>query len=167
MRLFGRAAELPAEVRSAVRGRPLASARAEDGTWLVGTRDALFLVGPAPVCLRWERVLRADWDQDTSTLTVERVEEYGEPTTTWAFVLPEPGGVVPLLRERVSASVVLQRRVPLEKKRGLTVIARRPPSGGAVTWAYQLDPGVDPADPAVAAAAEEALRDAQESLGLL
>jgi hypothetical protein len=167
MRLFGRGTELPAEVRSAVRGRPLASVCAEDGTWLVGTRDALFLVGTEQLCLRWERVLRADWDQDTSTLTVHRVEEYGDPTTSWSFVLAEPGGLVPLLRERVSASVVLQRRVALEKKRGLTVIARRSPAGGTVTWAYQLDPGVDPADPAVAAAAEEALRDAQESLGLL
>ncbi|WP_148575654.1 hypothetical protein [Nocardioides caldifontis] len=167
MRLFGRGAELPAEVRAAVRGRPLASARAEDGTWLVGTRDALFVVGDDPVCLRWERVLRGDWDQDTSTLTVERVEEYGEPTTAWSFVLPEPGGLVPLLRERVSASVLLQRRVPIEKKRGLIVIARRPPAGGTVTWAYQFDRGIDTADPDVAAAAEEALRDAQESLGLL
>jgi hypothetical protein len=167
MRLFGRGPQVPAEVRSAVGGRPLASACAEDGTWLVGTRDALFMEGADPVTLPWERVLRADWDQDTSTLTVHRVEEYGEPTTTWSFVLPAPGGVVPLLRERVSASVVLQRRVPLEKKRGLTVIARRPPAGGAVTWAYQLDPGVDPSDPLVAVAAEEALRDAQESLGLL
>ena len=61
----------------------------------------------------------------------------------------------------------MQRRVDLERKRGLSVIARRPPSRpGEVTWAYELDPGVDPADPAVAAAAEAALREAQESLGL-
>ena len=167
MRLFGRAPELPAEVRAAVRGRPLASAEADGGTWLVGTRDALFLIGPDGVTLPWEQVLRADWDQDSSTLTVERVEEYGRPTTSWSFVLAEPGGLVPLLRERVSASVLLQRRIPIEKKRGLTLIARRPPAGGAVTWAYQLDPGMDPADPVVAAAAEAALHDAQESLGLL
>jgi len=167
MGLFSRGPELPTEVRTTVRGRPLAAACAEDGTWLVGTRDALFVVGPSPVTLPWEQVQHADWDQDTSTLTVERVEEYGAPVTRWSFVLPEPGGLVPLLRERVSASVLLQRRVPIEKKRGLTVIARRPPAGGAVTWAYQLDPGIDPADPLVAEAAEEALRDAQESLGLL
>jgi hypothetical protein len=166
MRLFSRGPELPAEVRSAVEGRALAAAATEDGTWLVGTRDALFVVGPEPVTLPWERVLHADWDQDTSTLTVERVEEYGAPVTRWSFVLPSPGGLVPLLRERVSASVVLQRRVPIVKKRGFTVIARRPPVGGPVTWAFQFDAGIDPDDPEVAEAAGEALRDAQESLGL-
>jgi hypothetical protein len=61
----------------------------------------------------------------------------------------------------------MQRRIDLEKRRGFSIIARRPPSRpGEVTWAYELDSGVDPDDPAVAAAAEAALREAQESLGL-
>jgi hypothetical protein len=169
MRLPSRRPGLPGRVRAAVRGRPLASAEAGDGTWLVGTRDALFLVPPGeqPVELRWERVHRADWDLESSTLTVERVEAYGQPVRAWSFVLAEPGALVTLLRERVTASIVLQRRVDLDRRRGFTVIGRRAPSGaGPVAWAYEFDRGVDPSDPAVLAVAEAALRDAQGDLGL-
>ena len=82
------------------------------------------------------------------------------------LVLPEPGPLLPMVRERVTASVLLQRRVLVTGRRGLTVIARRPPRGsGEITWAYDLDPGVDPSDPEVVRAAEEGLRAAQEELG--
>jgi hypothetical protein len=36
---------------------------------------------------------------------------------------------------------------------------------GEVTWAYEFDAGVDPADPAVAHLAEKGLRAAAEELG--
>jgi hypothetical protein len=155
-------------VTRAVSGKVLAAAEADDGTWLVATRDALWAVAePGGDALPWEQVHRADWDQDSAGLRVERVQEFGAPVAARSWTVPEPGPLVDVLRERVTASVVLQRRVELEKRRGLAVIARRPPSRpGDVTWAYELDPGVDPADPAVAAAADAALREAQESLGL-
>ena len=64
------------------------------------------------------------------------------------FELAEPGPLLQLLRERVTASVVVQQRVDLERKRGLSVIGRRPPSGGGeVTWAYELDNGRGPGGP--------------------
>jgi hypothetical protein len=169
-RLFSRGESLPKPVRDAVAGKVLASAGSADGAWLVGTRDALVVVpseaGEEQV-VPWEQVQRADWDVDSSTLTVERVEAFGAPVVPLVFEVAAPGPFLQLLRERVSASIVVQKRVVLERKRGLTVIGRRPPSGaGEVTWAYELDKGVDPADPTVVAAAEEGLREAQESLGL-
>ena len=169
-RLFSRGQPLPRPVREAVTDRILASAESADGTWLVGTRDALVVVPPhtgEQEVLPWERVQRADWDLDTSKLTVERVEEFGNPVVPMVFEVAAPGPFLQLLRERVSASIVVQKRVVLERKRGLMVIGRRPLSGdGEVTWAYELDEGIDPADPAVLAAAEAGLREAKESLGL-
>ncbi len=169
-RLFARGHQLPKPVREAVGDRVLASAETADGTWLVGTRDALAVVSAADgevETVPWEGVQRADWDVESSTLTVERVEEFGTPVVPMVFEVAAPGAFLQLLRERVSASIVVQKRVDLERKRGLTVIGRRPPSGdGPVTWAYELDQGVDVADPAVLAAAEAGLREAQESLGL-
>ena len=62
--------------------------------------------------------------------------------------------------------MLLQRRVDVRGRRGLTVIARRPPRGsGEITWAYELDPGLDPTDPDVTRAAEEALRAARQDVG--
>lgn len=169
-RLFSSGPAVPGPVRESVRSKALAVAEARDGTWLVGTRDAFHAVradGSTVVVLRWEQVLRADWDEETETLQVERVEDYGQPVTAYSFVLPEPGSLLALVRERVTASVVLQRRVDLERKRGFSVIGRRAPGGGGdVTWAFEFDRGVNPDDPGVMAAAEMALRDARESLGL-
>jgi hypothetical protein len=170
MRLFGSGADLPGPVRHAVPGKPLAAVQAQDGTWLVGTREGFHAAaqdGTPEVALPWEQVHRADWDSETSTLRVERVEDFGLPVTAYSFTLAEPDALLELLRERVTASVLLQRRVELERKRGFSVIARRSPSGrGEVTWAYEFDAGVDPDRPDVRAAAESALVDARESLGL-
>jgi len=152
-----------------VSGKVLAWAAAGDGTWLAGTRDALHLIPTDvdSVTVPWERVLTADWDNEERLLTVERVEEFGHPASTWSFLVDEPGAILVLLRERVTASIVLQQRVDIRKKKGVTVIARRPPGGaGTITWAFQFDSGIDPADPGVMDQAEAALREAKESLGL-
>ena len=60
-----------------------------------------------------------------------------------------------MVRERVTATVVLQRHVAVEGSRGVRVIARRAPSGRReVSWLFEYDEGIDPADPFVAHAAE-------------
>jgi hypothetical protein len=172
---FRRAPKVPVEViaRAALaRGDSvLAGAEADDGTWLLGTRDALVLV-PAhttsrDVCtIPWERVETADWDRDASRLRVSEVADFGRERPVHVLGLPDPGSLLPMVRERVTASVLLQRRVLVTGRRGLTVIARRPPRGRSdVTWAYDFDPGIDPSDPLVAQAAQEGLSAAQEELG--
>jgi hypothetical protein len=168
--LFSTGPDVPAAVRSLVAGKALAAVEAQDGSWLVGTRNALHVVEPdrgEHLTLRWEQVHRADWDLETSTLRVERVEDYGRPVTSYSFVLSEPGDLLPMVRERVTASVVLQRRVDLARRRGFTVIGRRSPTGrGEMTWAFEFDRGVDPDAPEVLESARTALREAQQSIGL-
>lgn len=151
------------------RERVLAAGEAEDGTWLLGTRDRLVLVDPdgGVILLPWEQVHRADWDMETSALRVEPVQDWGLPVERWSFVLDDPDTLLTLVRERVTASVVLQQRIDLDRRRGFSVVARRAPArGGEITWAYEFDAGVDPSDPAVQIVAEAALRDAKDSLGL-
>ena len=170
-----RAVKVPPEVTARAglaRGDAvLAGAEADDGTWLLGTRDALVLVPAHPTSqdvrtIAWERVETADWDRDTSRLRVSEVGDFGRERPVHLLTVPEPGSLLPMVRERVTASVLLQRRVLITGRRGLTVLARRPPRGlGDITWAYDLDPGIDPSDPLVTQAAEEGLRVAQEELG--
>ncbi len=172
-RFLGRTAPAPADVvarAGLARGeKVLAAARSEDGTWALGTRDALVLL-PAeeagPTRVPWERVQAADWSRDDDRLRVSEVGEYGRPRPVHELVLAEPGLLLQLVRERVTASVVVQRRVEVASGRGLTVVGRRPPRGGDVSWAYELDAGVDPDDPEVREAAEAGLRSAAEELGL-
>ena len=173
---FRRAVQVPASVLAAAplekREKVLAATETGGGSWLIGTRDAL-LIQPAPSAdgaptrVPWQRVERADWDRDEELLKVAEVGEFGEVRPEYAFTIDDPGLLLQLIRERVTASVVLQRHVRVEGRKGLFVIARRAPHGDSeITWAYEFDQGIDPADPAVMAAAQRGLAAAAEELGL-
>ena len=142
--------------------RLLAWTTATDGTVIGGTRDALYL----PERLPWEQVEAADWDQDSSTFRVREVGSWGLPRSEYAFTIDEPRRLLQLVRERVTASVVLQRYVAVRGTRGVRVIARRAPGRHEeLSWVYEFDEGVDPDDPEVRRIAAEALLAAREELG--
>ena len=133
---------------------------------VAGTREALYLPGPPPRRVPWEQVEAADWDLDTDTLRVSEVGTWGEPRPSYELTMTEPGRLLELVRERITASVVLQRHVPIRGKHGVRVIARRAPSGSReLSWLFEYDEGVDPADPFVEHAAREALTAAQNEVG--
>ena len=148
--------------------RVLASATTAEGTVLAGTRDAFFVVTDGDTRrVPWEQVEAAGWDRDTDTFRLSEVGSWGEQRPVHTATLDEPGRLLELVHERVTASVVLQRHVSLGGRRGLRVIARRAPSGaGGVQWVYEYDEGVDPDDPTVRAAAREALELARRDVGL-
>ena len=164
--LFGRATS--PSVAVAPGERVLAATTATDGTVLAGTRDAFYVAtGDDTRRVAWEQVEAADWDRDTATFRLSEVGTWGEQRPVHTAVLADPGRLLELVRERVTASVVLQRHVALGRRRGLRVIARRAPSGaGGVQWVYEYDEGVDPDDPEVRAAAGEALELARRDVGL-
>ena len=154
--------------------RLLASARA-DQAYLGGTRDAFYFAEPRATGslelvettrIPWEHVEAAEWDREESVLRVSEVGTWGERRPEHRFTIAEPGRLLELVRERVTASVVLQRHVPVEGRRGLRVIARRAPRGDQpVQWVFEYDEGVDPSDPAVRRAAAEALEAARQDVG--
>ena len=93
---------------------------------LAGTRDALYL-GRHRGC----RGRRSRPPTGTATPTPLRVVEvgtWGEPRAEHRFASPSPGRLLELVRERVTASVVLQRHVPVRGRAGVRVIARRAPA---------------------------------------
>jgi hypothetical protein len=146
----------------------LAATTAVDGTELAGTRDAFYVVSDgATRRVPWEQVEAADWDRDTDVFRLSEVGSWGEQRSVHTATLTEPGRLPELVRERVTASVVLQRHVTVSGRRGLRVIARRAPSGkGRITWVYEYDEGVDPDDPVVREAAREALEVMRRDVGL-
>ena len=141
----------------------LAAALTATGETVAGTRDELVVGGRR---IRWEEVEAADWDRDTSILRVAEVGAWGEQRAEHAFEIDEPGRLLELIRERVTASVVLQRHVPVEGRRGLRVIARRAPRGDRpIAWFYEYDEGVDPDDPVVRDLARSTLLALQGEVG--
>lgn len=142
--------------------RLLAWTTTAEGTVIGGTRDALYL----PDRLPWEQIEAAGWDSETATFRVREVVTWGRPRAEHTFTIEEPGRLLQLVRERVEASVVLQRHVPVHGRRGVRVIARRAPGRHEdPTWVYEFDEGVDPDDPEVRRIAAEALVAAREELG--
>ena len=92
----------------------LASTTSTDGTVLAGTRDAFYVVAAGETRrVPWEQVEAADWDRDTDTFRLSEVGSWGEQRPVHMATLDEPGRLLELVRERVTASVVLQRHVAL------------------------------------------------------
>ncbi len=153
--------------RPAIDVRPgesvLAWAEATDGTVVAGTRDAVYV---GSTRLPWEQVEAAEWDRDADLLRLSEVGTWGERRVEHALSFDDPGRLLQLVRERVTASIVLQRHVSVDGRRGVRVIARRAPNRDRpIAWFYEYDEGVDPADPAVREVAETALKTAREELG--
>jgi hypothetical protein len=170
VKLFHREVAVPALVVAAAglaRGEKVLAHSQSGDRWLLGTRLAFVVVEgqSATVRLPWESVQAADWDQDASTLRVSEVGEFGRPRASYSFPLTDPALLLQLIRERVTASVVLQRGQLVSDKRGFKVIGRRSPEGGPISWMYDFDPGIEPDDPEVAAAGGEAHRRAREDVG--
>jgi hypothetical protein len=141
----------------------LAYASSPDGV-VGGTAAALYL--PDGRRIPWEQVEAADWDSGAETLRVSEVGRWGEQRPSYSLLLEDSGRLLQLVRERVTASVVLQRHVPIRGRRGVRVIARRAPTRGReLSWLFEYDEGIDPDDPFVAHAAQEALAAAQEEVG--
>jgi len=127
-----------------------------------GTRDALYL----PDRLPWEQVASAEWDQDESTLRVVEVGEFGQRRAVHVVRLDEAGRLLQLVRERVTASIAVQRHVSVTARKSVRVLARQAPARrGELSWFVEYDQGLDPADPEVAAVVEEALAAARSDLG--
>jgi len=149
--------------------RLLAWASLADGGWVGGTRDALYLPGTR---VPWEQVQAADWDRDNGLLRVSEVGTWGEQRPEHVLAIPDAEAkdadrLLQLVRERVTASVLLSRHVPVNGRRGVRVVARRAPSGHSdIMWIYEYDAGVDPDDPFVRAAAESALSAARADVGM-
>jgi hypothetical protein len=147
----------------------LAWASLADGGWVGGTRDALYLPGAR---VPWEQVQAADWDRDNGLLRVSEIGTWGEQRPEHVLAIPDAEAkdadrLLQLVRERVTASVLLSRHVPVTGRRGVRVVARRAPSGRSeILWIYEYDAGVDPDDPFVRAAAESALSAAQADVGM-
>ena len=161
MRLPGRRAD--PEVPVAAGERVLAAADAPEGP-VAGTREALYLPGGHRI--PWQHVEAADWDRDAETLRVAEVGTWGQERPSYTFTLSEPDRLLQLVRERVTATVLLQRHVPVRGSKGVRIIARRAPTGDrALTWLFEYDAGVDPDDPFVEHAAREALAAAKEEVG--
>ena len=149
----------------------LAAVQLADGRWTAGTRAAVYLPSDSEDADRrigWERIERANWDSEASVLHIYETTDFGTPLRATELKVEDPGRFGQLLRERVDASIIVQRHVPLAGKRGVRIVGRRNPSvtDAHVTWNLVLDKGLEPDQPGVVDAAEAALRQVRDEFGI-
>jgi hypothetical protein len=158
-------AELDAGVRERLDLRPkervLAWADDGAGRSVVASETALHLqrVPPAYARFGWEQIERASYE--AGTLTVVLGDSQGGSTLRVPVGTERQLPVV--VRDRITASVVVDRFVALSGDLGVRIVGRRGANGG-ITWRQELDPGLV-TDTAAVAASQEALVEVQTEVG--
>ncbi len=168
--IFSRKESLPPAVReraglSRVQ-RVLAWAGDEPSGWLVATEDALVVVRGDDVSrLGWDEIEHAKWDRDGETLRVTEVGTFGAPRAVHTITVRTPGDLLPVVRERVTSTLVLQAPGQTPDGRAFTLVVRRSPADRSLRAFVDYPAGTDPADPVVAEAVEAALQQASWEVG--
>ena len=146
------------------RGAPariLAWARSSDGI-VVGSLAVLSVGASGPGAepeewrhVGWHEIEHGGWNAESRSLSWTL---YGG--RRGRVELAEPGRLPELFRERVAASIAVERFVPIRGERGVTVTARRDLAGdGALSWHSTLTRGLSWSGEGVA---EEAARASAE-----
>ena len=142
-----RTAGLPLEAGE----RLLATATLTSGTAAATDRRLLIPAADGFYAIDWESVDRARWDRDGETLVVVETVPMGSPARNHRLRFEQPGRLLDVIREQVTASVVISRYVPVDGERGVRVTGRRRAGRAGLRWVVAVDAGLDLADPSVRA----------------
>ena len=156
----------PAEIRRRADGHRVLAWMPSGTSTVIATDDALLLpAGSEPDSIPWHLVLRLVWNPDSIEVTSQATA--GGRPETHRIAVAEPFGAMPeVVRERVTASIVVQEHVPLVGERGARLVARRTPGSDELRWSVVFDVGLDAADPALREQADAALADLRAALGV-
>ena len=170
----------PSAVRQRVPGERVLAWMPVGESSLVATETALVLPAESPSSapsgtpdalatdatrVPWDRVLRASWEPEIVEVTAQSAGG-GRPAVYRVRIDTDPGVLPEVVRERVTASIVVQHHAVLDGDRGARFIARRVPGTTDLRWSVVFDPGLDPTDPALRDAADEVLTTLRTSLGI-
>jgi len=110
--------------------------------------------GPAWSHLGWHEIERGGWEAESSRLGWVR---YGGDRGSVELV--EPARLPEVFRERVSASVVLEKTVPILANRQVLIVGRRDLAAGdqPITWRSTLGRGVSQRTEGVSEAVADAI----------
>jgi len=91
----------------------------------------------------WHEIERGGWNAELQKLTWVRYALPGAVPASGALELTDPGRFPELFRERIQATIAVERFVPLAGERGVIIAARRDLGGsGTVAWHGTLTRGL-------------------------
>jgi hypothetical protein len=114
--------------------------------------------------LPWHAISKASWDPPQLSLIV--VDQDGVVVQRPDLDLEEPRDLPAAVHDRVRSSVVVSERVDLGDGAVALIAARRDSDDGTIGWSVVFDPGLDPTDPELRQAANDAVARMRDSLGI-
>jgi hypothetical protein len=106
----------------------------------------------------WHEIERGAWNAELRKLTWALHAAPGKSSPRGSLELIEPGRLPELFRERIVATIAIEKFVPLVGERGVTITARRDLGGtGAVAWHSTLTRGLSWQTAGVRAAVDQAM----------
>jgi hypothetical protein len=108
----------------------------------------------------WHEIEHGSWNAELRRLSWVCYAAPGEAPARGSVELTEPGRMPELFRERILATIAVEKFVPLSGERGVTVTARRDLGrGGAVSWHGTLTRGLSWETDGVRAAVDQAMEE--------
>ncbi len=106
----------------------------------------------------WHEIERGAWNAELRKLTWALHAAPGKPSPHGSLQLVEPGRLPELFRERIVATIAIEKFIPLAGERGVTITARRDLGGtGGVAWHSTLTRGLSWQTAGVRAAVDQAM----------
>ena len=106
----------------------------------------------------WHEIERGSWNAELHRLSWVLHAAPGAPSPRGSLELDEPGRLPELFRERILATIAVEKFVPLVGERGVTISARRDLGGsGTVAWHSTLTRGLSWQTDGVRAAVDQAM----------
>ena len=106
----------------------------------------------------WYEIERGSWNAELHRLSWVLHAAPGKPLPRGSLELVQPGRLPDLFRERILASIAVERFVPLVGERGVTITARRNLGGsGTVIWHSTLTQGLSWQTDGIPAAVDQAI----------
>ncbi len=141
--------------------RILAWSRTEDG-FCIGSPAVLSWGDVSWQHVGWHEIQHGEWNTELQQLQWSEVAEPGQPGRRGSIRLIEPGRMPELFRERIAATIAVERFVPVNGDRGVVVTARRDLAhDGAITWRTSLTRGLTWQTPGVRDVADRATDELQ------
>mgnify|MGYP000290575808 CR=1 FL=1 len=162
MKFFQRPEPLPGEIRSVIESNEyLLAWSLHSGGVLAVTDKRLISSDPHGISfILWQDSISAKWEQPLLSVVVIK----GESPETLAWKIDEPGLVPTAVRDRVTATIVIDRIVDIPEVGRVRFIARRTPAG--VTWSTVPESSVDGESAPIQERIREALRSLRANLGI-
>jgi hypothetical protein len=123
--------------------RILAWARTSTGYCIAGLTTLSYGDEAGWTHIGWHEIERGSWNAELRKLSWVLHAAPGKPSPRGTLGLLEPGRLPELFRERISATIAIERFVPLFGERGVTISARRDlGASGTVAWHSTLTRGL-------------------------